>query len=58
MNSKSEKDKRRAFLKRGEIFFKLDKLKDACNDWKKARNLGALEAQYKTINFCKTLESR
>lgn len=54
VNSKSEKDKRRAFLKRGEIFFKLEKLNNACNDWEKAKNLGALEAQYKTINFCET----
>ena len=55
MNSKSEKIKEE-LLKRGEIFFKLEKLKNACNDWEKAKNLGALKHNTKLLTFVRLMK--
>ena len=53
-NSRLEKDRRRAYLKRGEIFYKLNEIKNACSDWNKAKDAGELEAQSKVNKHCKT----
>ena len=53
-NSRLEKDRRRAYLKRGEIFYKLNEIKNACSDWNKAKDAGELEAQSKVNKYCKT----
>jgi len=50
--SKLDKDKRKAFVARGNIFYELNKLNFACEDWVNAFRKGELKIKSKLDDFC------
>ena len=49
---KLDKDKRKAFVTRGHIFYKLNKLNFACDDWENAFRKGEVKIKSKLDDFC------
>ena len=50
--SKLDKDKRKAFVTRGNIFYELNKLNFACDDWENAFRKGEVTIKSKLYDFC------